>query len=259
MSSQEHSRTAPAQGDPLQTSAGGDHHGIIVLGGHPPDRRVLDVVPVAHGIVCADSGLDHALRLGLTPTAVIGDMDSVDAHSLEVARSLDCDIVSYPTHKDATDAELALTHVLDAGYRHVTVVWGGGDRIDHVLGVFAALAHPRLGGLDSLTAWIASDRIDIVHEGHSLISEAAPGTTVSLISLGTRDTVVSTTGLQWDLERARLASDSARGLSNVMISIPVTIHAHQGVTAVVTPGCVADSVPLVRTTRVTTTDTGGML
>lgn len=222
--------------DPQPDGASRDDRALVVIGGHPPDRRILGHLPDSTTVICADSGLDHALRLGLEPTAVIGDMDSVSGASLELARSMGCAVIEHPADKDLTDTELALAHAVDIGCRHITVVWGGGDRIDHVLGVIAALGHPRLADLDSLTAWLAADRLDILHPGRELVVDHRPETLISLLAIGSLESVVSTSGLKWDLDDASLSSRSARGVSNVVMSRPCRIVSRRGVIAVVTPG-----------------------
>ncbi len=211
-------------------------HAIIVIGGHPPDRRVLGVLPARHSVICADSGLDHALRLGLDPAVVIGDMDSVDPSSLEAARSRGCNIHEYVPDKDFTDTELALEFAVERGFRRITLVWGGGDRIDHVLGVIAALGHRRHESLESLDAWIAADRIDVVHPQRDFCIDFEIGTTLSLVSIGVDDAIVTTRGLEWNLNSDVLAKDRARGVSNLLVSPPGSIRCEQGVVALVTPG-----------------------
>lgn len=209
---------------------------IVVLGGHLPDRRVLDRLPATTSVICADSGLDHALELGLSPAVVIGDLDSVNGTRLAHARDLGCIVHEHPADKDLTDTELALGFVVDQGFQHVTIAWGGGDRIDHVLGVIAALSHPRLSTLDSLEAWLGADHIEVVHEGRTLLTRRAVGSTVSLIPIGARGSVVTTHGLRWNLDRSLLSADAARGLSNIVVEPTCSVHAHRGVAAVVTPG-----------------------
>jgi thiamine pyrophosphokinase len=217
-----------------------DDHSVIVIGGHPPDSRILGVLPSRHRVICADSGLDHALRLGLTPDVVIGDMDSVDHSSLAKARAMDCTIIEHSVDKDFTDTELALEYAIRIGSRDITLVWGGGDRIDHVLGVIAALGHDHLAALDSVRAWIATDRIDVVHAGRNLVTDNAVDTTISLITLGTRNAVVTTRGLKWDLNAGTLTGDRARGVSNLVVSSPCSIHCQSGTLAVISPGYLSD-------------------
>lgn len=213
-----------------------DDHAVVVIGGHPPDRRILGFLPLEHRVICADSGLDHALRLGLVPTAVVGDMDSVDPSNLAAARARNCTILEHSPDKDFTDTELALDFAVASGSRHVTLVWGGGDRIDHVLGVVAALGHPRLACVDTLRAWIATDHIDVVHEGRTIVTDIPAESTISLLPIGSRDAVVTTRGLKWDLSGEVLSGDRARGVSNVVASPPCSVTCDSGVIAVVTPG-----------------------
>lgn len=215
-------------------------HALVVIGGHPPDRRVLGHLPLTQNVVCADSGLDHALRLGLTPSAVVGDMDSVDASNLNAVRLKGCAIVEHPADKDLTDTELAIAHAVTSGCRRLTVVWGGGDRIDHVLGVIASLGHPSLADLDSLTAWVAVDRVDVVHAGRELVVDQPCDTTISLIPIGSSDAVVTTRGLKWNLQNVHLPAHSAKGVSNVVIDRPCSIASVSGVIAVVVPGTLDD-------------------
>lgn len=222
-------------------------HAIVVIGGHPPDHRVLGVLPARSCVICADSGLDHALRLGLFPDVVIGDMDSVDSSSLARARAEACTIIEHPSDKDFTDTELALEYATHTGFRHLTLVWGGGDRIDHVLGVMAALGHDSLKAFDSVRAWISTDRIDVVHAGRTLVTDHEVDTTVSLTTLGTRDAIVTTRGLKWDLDGDVLTGDRARGVSNLVSCSPCSIHCQTGIVAVISPGHLSDRCSTTRT------------
>ncbi|MFM8856784.1 MAG: thiamine diphosphokinase [Actinomycetota bacterium] len=231
---------APAQNEIID-------HAIVVIGGHPPDRRVLGELPTRHRVICADSGLDHALRLGLSPDVVIGDMDSVDRSNLVRARADECTIIEHSADKDFTDTELALEYAAQSEFRHLTLVWGGGDRIDHVLGVMAALAHDRLAELDSVRAWISTDRIDVLHAGRNLVGDHAVDTTISLMTLGARDAVVTTQGLKWDLDEDVLTGDRARGVSNLVSSSPCSIHCRTGTVAVISPGHLSDRFSTART------------
>ncbi|MEN9801671.1 MAG: putative thiamine pyrophosphokinae [Actinomycetota bacterium] len=220
---------------------------VVVIGGHPPDRRVLGELPARYRVICADSGLDHAIRLGLSPDVVIGDMDSVDHSNLVRARDGACAIIEHPTDKDFTDTELALEYASRSGFRHLTLVWGGGDRIDHVLGVMAALAHTRLEVFDSVRAWISADRIDVLRAGRSLIVDHDVDTTISLMTLGASDAVVTTRGLKWDLHEDVLTGDRARGVSNRVSRSPCSIHCDTGIVAVVSPGHLSDRSSTTRT------------
>ena len=220
---------------------------VVVIGGDPPDRRVLGELPARYRVICADSGLDHALRLGLSPDVLIGDMDSVDHSNLVRAKDGACTIIEHSADKDFTDTELALEYATQSGFRHLTLVWGGGDRIDHVLGVMAALAHARLAAFDSVRAWISADRIDVLRAGRSLIADHDVGTTISLMTLGANNAAVTTRGLKWDLHGDVLTGDRARGVSNLVSRSPCSIHCQTGIVAVISPGHLSDRSSTTRT------------
>jgi len=220
-------------------------HVVIVLGGRRPHEAVLSLVEPADTVVCADSGLDHAYSLGLQPDVVIGDFDSVTSAALERARTTGVTELTFPADKDRTDAELALHHALESGATRVTVVWGGGDRIDHVLGVFAALSHPHLARLRSLEVWMGGDHLHVLHAGVDVSVDLRPGATVSLVPLGAADVRLSSEGLRWDLDDEVLHGHAARGVSNEVLATPVRLDVTQGVVGVVTP----DAVSVARRSR----------
>lgn len=231
-----------------------DRHAVIVLGGHSPNAASLAHLQSPYTVICADSGLDHALSLRLRPDVVIGDFDSVTTTALESARDAGITVVPFPPDKDRTDAELALHDALDRGATRISILWGGGDRIDHVLGVFAALAHPRLADVDSLVVWMDRDHLRVLHPGTDVTVDLPAGTLVSLLPLGATDVRLTTSGLQWDLTDDVLRGYTARGVSNVVSRSPVRVRVDAGVLAVITPDAAT-----VDTTRadVTTSDPGG--
>lgn len=210
-------------------------HAVIVLGGHSPHAATLAHLDPPFMVICADSGLDHALALQLRPDVVIGDFDSVTEEALVNVRREGVTVVPFPPDKDRTDAELALHDALDRGATRISVLWGGGDRIDHVLGVWAALAHPRLAQLETLIVWMDRDHAHVLHPGTELSVGRAPGTLVSLVPLGSGDVRLTTEGLQWNLSNDVLHGHTARGVSNVVERSPVRIRVDAGVLAVVTP------------------------
>lgn len=216
-------------------------HALIVIGGDCPDRRSLTHIVGQPTVICADSGLDHALELELSPDVFLGDMDSVSSTALQQAEKSSWVVISYDSSKDQTDTELALNYAVVNGFKRITLLWGSGDRIDHVLGVLSALSHHSLGSLDSVVAWIGADRVEVLHAPHTYNGEIAIGTTLSLMPLGNSATGVTTRGLKWNLAREVLSSQSARGVSNVAQEDAVSVHIETGVVAVVIPGFLNNS------------------
>lgn len=218
-------------------------HVLLVTGGDQPHPAALAQLDDIDLIVCADSGLDHALALGLRPDVVVGDMDSVGASALEAARRFDMTIVEAPRDKDLTDTELAITHALSHGTESITIVAGGGDRIDHVLGILSAAAHPDLAPLERVSIRLGRDLMHIVHGGRRCSLELPVGTTLSLIPLAGHARGVSTSGLRWKLSNETLHGSAARGVSNETSHPEVTVSVESGVVAVVIPQHFPETVP----------------
>ena len=108
----------------------------ILTGGviHPDN---LHITPEKDAlIVAADSGLNHAAPLGLSPTVVVGDYDSL-GHAPNVDAGVE--VITVPTEKDVTDTQLAVELALTRGANEVHILGGLGGRLDHTLSNLAIL------------------------------------------------------------------------------------------------------------------------
>ena len=210
-------------------------HALIVIGGFVPDGRALSLIDPHHAVICADSGLDHARSLGLRPDVVVGDMDSVDPSVLARATDEGIARVQSSVDKYLTDTELAIEHALADGADAITVLWGGGDRIDHAMGVLAACSDPTLDGLRYVRLWAGGDLMHIARPHRPVRLTHEPGITISLMPLTGPAIGVSTEGLRWPLRHETLRVSSARGVSNVSTSRDVRVSVEDGTLAVVIP------------------------
>lgn len=210
---------------------------VVVIGGdplHPGAVRRLDPGAL---LIAADSGYDHAIAAGLQPHVLIGDLDSITAAGLAAAKAGGVAIDTHPADKDATDTELALDHALheigDGGA--LTILGGGGDRLDHLLASITVLAQPRFARCTELAAWIGPALVRVLHAPRTVeLGEQQPDVTVSLIPLGHVDGV-TTTGMRWPLRDEPLPSGTSRGISNLTAGGRAAIAATAGVLAVVLP------------------------
>ena len=137
----------------MNATSAHDTTALVVIGGLPPKRSVVQHLPRYDFVIAADSGLHAAIDLGLRVTAVVGDMDSVDPAVLAVAEVTGSEIERVPRDKDNTDTELALLTAVARGARHITVITGGGGRLDHQLGVLAVMQHPALSECSVQAFW----------------------------------------------------------------------------------------------------------
>lgn len=209
---------------------------IVVTGGSPPDPRLTSLLVPPDLVVCADSGFDHAESIGLSVDVVVGDLDSISSTGLARARRLGVEVSEARVDKDETDTELALGECLRRGATSVVLLTGGGDRIDHLLGVIAALSDESLDVLERLEAWFGRDHLSIVRPHRPATVDLAVGATLSLLPLSGPAVGVRTSGLEWALSGDTLGSGRARGVSNRAILPTVSVSLTEGCLAVIAPG-----------------------
>ena len=207
-------------------------HILIFIGGDPPHPNVRQHLPADAFVIAADSGYAHAIAMGFVPNELVGDMDSITAVDLSDARDSNILISQFPTDKDLTDTEIAITSAIARQSTHITVVSGGGDRFDHVLGMVHSLASCALT-VDT-TLLIGTARVSYATYTKEFRITTQPGDTISLIPIGGAATV-TTTGLQWELDHDTLQSFSSRGVSNIATGESVSISVTDGSLAVIEP------------------------
>ena len=207
-------------------------HTLIFIGGDPPHPNVRQHLPSDAYVIAADSGYAHAVAMGFQPDELVGDMDSITAVDLSDARDSNILITQFPANKDLTDTEIAIASALKHDSSHVTVVSGGGDRFDHILGMVHSLAS--IARTVCTTLLIGRARVSYVSYTKEFKFDTQAGTIVSLLPIG-RDATVTTTGLQWELENDTLQSFASRGVSNIATGTSVSISVTEGCLAVIEP------------------------
>ena len=207
-------------------------HTLIFIGGDPPHPNVRQHLPADSYVIAADSGYAHAIAMGFVPNELVGDMDSITSVDLTDAHDSNVLISRFPTDKDLTDTEIAIASALERQSSHITVVSGGGDRFDHVLGMVHSLAS--CARTVETTLLIGTARVSYATYTNEFRISTQPGNIVSLIPIG-GSTTVTTTGLQWELNNDTLQSFASRGVSNIATGESVTISVTDGSLAIIEP------------------------
>jgi thiamine pyrophosphokinase len=207
---------------------------VIVIGAEPLDPDVVALVPADARILAADSGTDHALAAGLTPQAVIGDLDSISPDGLVWARS-HAEVIEHPPLKDHTDTELALHYAAQHHPGRIILLSGGGDRLDHTMAAFGALGSPELTAVPHLECWWGGQYAVVQHGPSRIRAAVAPGDVISLLALHGPCTGVTISGTQWELHDSTLTTLSGHGVSNVAVEPRVHIAVSSGVLTVFFP------------------------
>ena len=203
---------------------------LIFAGGIPPRETTLKSVRALADVqlvIAADSGLHTAQQLGMKVDVVIGDMDSVDSTALDMAKSAGAEIVLHHRDKDLTDTHAALLYAGEHAVERIVVVTAGGGRLDHQLGLVAAMFDPILKSSRVEALWDDSHLYAL--QGSTQCEWVAQhGDVVGLQAFGGYATGISTTGLRWQLNNETLMAHSTRGVSNEITATQVKITVETG-------------------------------
>lgn len=194
---------------------------LVIANGEVPKKHLLQSLARESSIViCADGGANLALKFGILPDAIVGDLDSIHAEALVKFHKV-------PTYEDrddeSTDLEKAIAWALKQKYDHIVVVGASGKRIDHTLGNLGVL--PKFYP-DAVIRFV-DDLGEVMYVGRELAFEAKRGDIVSLIPL-TPCEGITTEGLRYGLDNEALELGVREGTSNVVVSTPVTIKVKKG-------------------------------
>jgi thiamine pyrophosphokinase len=173
----------------------------LVGGGAMGEDDLTRALAIAPCVVAVDGGADATVAAGLSPQAVIGDLDSV---SPDTRSRLGAEIIHEITEQDSTDFDKALRHlkvplVLAVGFT--------GARLDHELAVFHSLvARPEHRCI------VLGDRDIVFHAPPRLIMNLAVGTRVSLFPMAA--VTGRSSGLHWSIDGLAFHPAKRIGTSN---------------------------------------------
>jgi thiamine pyrophosphokinase len=190
-------------------------------------RRLIKPGDVLHAV---DGGTRHILALGLLPSVVIGDLDSLTLEDRKKLEAGGVEIQRYPRDKDQTDLELAMDCAFKAGQREILIIGALGGRLDQTLGNLALLSDARFSSWNIRVddgveeAFFTRSRCEI---------QGRPADIVSLIPWGGKVTGICTEGLRWPLQNETLFPARTRGISNEMVHEKASIILKSGLLFVI--------------------------
>jgi thiamine pyrophosphokinase len=181
-------------------------------------------------VIGVDGGTVWAMRMGIVPHRVVGDMDSISPQARDYAASLAAEFTVVPREKDNTDFQLGLELAEEDGAAEI-IIWGGtGTRLDHTLSNLFSASSLVLRGIK---VCFQSPREDIHLINRRLILSGKVGDTVSLITLGEESRGVTLHGFQYPLTNATLNGRWQHAVSNIITEPQPVVEIGSGVVAVI--------------------------
>lgn len=171
-------------------------------------------------IICADGGLNHALKMGVTPNLIVGDFDSFKGELPEGEN-----VVSLPCEKDYTDTHTAVFEAKKRGAAEILLLGTSGTRLDHTIANIALLETMRRMGIRG--KMIDKNNCLFLAEKHEIIT-GMPGTTVSLLPL-LPVKGITMKGFKWSLKNADIELFNPIWVSNELTEEQAEISFDSGV------------------------------
>ena len=184
---------------------------FIYTGGDIDTSNIIERPQDQDLIIAADSGYKNAIRLGVKPSLLLGDFDSLPRQELENIPD-NAEILTVPAEKDFTDTHLAVDTAIKRGATEITVIGGLSGRLDHTLSNLAILKKTMASGVRTIftdgvnrVRSIKNDSIIILKSGYKYIS---------IIAVSDKAKGVTVEGCKYPLDNATLTNDHQYAISN---------------------------------------------
>lgn len=171
-------------------------------------------------LVAADGAANSLVEMGIVPDVVIGDMDSVESRLVhKLSKSIE---FLHVADQESTDFEKALRYCSGKSWRHVVVLGMHGGDLEHTLNNWSVLM--RYGRSISLIQLEGTRTAIPIYD-----AVTCPLTIGEVISIIPQHAVTLTTsGLQWNLNKEELHFGSREGARNRVTSSNVELLVHEG-------------------------------
>lgn len=180
-------------------------------------------------ILCADGGANYAYQLGLIPSCIVGDMDSIQPEVKDFYASRNVPLKKYPRRKDFTDTQLVLTMAEDIGVCEIVFLGTMGKRLDHTLSnLYCGIELAQKGKkivhyTPECAVYLTSKELEI---------KGQKGDMVSVLPLSEEAKGVSEKGFEFPLENVVLEKKNPYTVSNFLAEEKGLILVEEGILAV---------------------------
>lgn len=181
-------------------------------------------------IVCCDGGLRHIFNLNIIPNYIIGDFDSAPLEIINYYKQKCIPFLEFPPKKDKTDMEIALDFAIEKKAEKIFIFGGIGSRFDHTLANAHILVSALKNGIDAKLI-NENNIISVIDKEISI--KGKKGDLISLIPLTTEVNGVTTSNLEYELNKHTLKIGSSIGVSNVFKEENIYIKIDKGLLLVI--------------------------
>lgn len=167
-------------------------------------------------LIAADKGLAFCHEMGILPTCIVGDFDTLGESLLPEYEAKGVPIRKFNPVKDATDTEIAVRLGMELGAKKINILGASeGNRLDHLFGNVLTMMIPQQEGIDCFMV-DAHNRMRILTKPLEIQKEEQYGKYISLVPLTTDVHGVTLTGFKYPLwdHRFNVQTCGSLGISN---------------------------------------------
>lgn len=170
---------------------------ILADGNFPVHEIPLGFLRDADIIICCDGSVENLVNAGMTPEAIIGDMDSIS----QFLRKRYADRIFIDDDQQSNDLTKAVQWCHESGYNDIVIVGATGKREDHTLGNISLLAEYS----KYVNVRMVTDTGIIIPFHESCKVQSYNGQQVSLFSIDP-ETQITSKGLKYPLINRKLGN-----------------------------------------------------
>lgn len=201
---------------------------ILLANGKSPKKSIITYFQRSgyNSLICADGGANSALKMGLVPDIIIGDLDSISKNTLREFSSIS-KIIQLKRQND-TDVEKGLKYTIKKKYDEVLLVGATGNRLDHTfcnLGIILKF-FPQIK-----ISMIAENSFLKAYSG-SVELKTQPGETISIYGI-LRNTYITSLGLKYELKNVALPFGVRESTSNIAIKKSIKLKIRNGIVFII--------------------------
>lgn len=206
---------------------------LLISGGHINNNYMKSYLEGRHYdiVIAIDGGLEKADGLGIMPTHIVGDFDTVSKEILnKYSRNDKINIKRLIPEKDFTDTQVALSTALDNGCTHIEIAGGTGTRLDHTIANIHIL-QMALGRCEDAVIINENNRIRLVNGKRTVKKTDVFGKYISFLPLTEHVKNVSLRGFKYPLDNYDfdVKTTLSLGVSNELAKEEAEVELDEGV------------------------------
>lgn len=197
---------------------------VVLANGKPPSKSNLSFLlkNFCSSLFCADGGANTAKKMGFIPNFIVGDLDSINASTLQYFKEKSR-IIKLSRQND-TDVEKCLKLAIKLKYDEAILAGVTGDRLDHTfcnLGIV-------LKFFNRIKIKVAAENSILLAVTGKYAMKTFPGEIISIYGIDNK-TKISSRGLKYKLKNAALPFGVKESTSNVALDDKVELEVKGGV------------------------------